>query len=233
MSYYDEIKAEIETALNNGDLEEARYLLKREFSMPYIPEDVERSLNDLKQRLRFLEADKYERKEASMDHLLHQLKGRPASQISAVNALADRNLRTIVPQLQDWLSKDPVPEAAAMLIELLAEQEIPEEFTITRDGVEYTFAADAVIPVTRSEGFLHALHLLADWLEKEPSLLELARTVLISKCYLALPLSYDASEASGLALDCVREVTDAMGMQELYEQIELKAQKNTEHRSLS
>ena len=46
-------------------------------------------------------------------------------------------------------------------------------------------------------------------------------------------VSYDASEASGLALDCVREVTDAMGMQELYEQIEQKARKTAEHRILS
>ena len=233
MSYYDEIRTEIETALNNGDLEEARYLLKREFSMPYIPEDVERQLNELNQRLRFLEADSYERKEASMEHLLHQLKGRPASQMAAVNALAERNLRTIIPEIQDWLSKDPVPEAAAMMIELLAEQEIAEEFTITKDGVEYTFAADAVTPVTRSEGFLQALHLLSSWLEKEPSLLELARTILVSKCYMALPLSYEASESAQLAKDCLSEVCEAMGMQELYDSIVKKADENAILKSLS
>lgn len=233
MSYYDEIKTEIEAALNNGDLEEARYLLKREFSMPYIPEDVEQQLKELNQKLRFLEADTYERKEASMDHLLHQLKGRPASQMAAVNALADRNLRTIVPEIQDWLSKDPVPEAAAMMIELLAEQEIADEFTIVKDGVEYTFAGDAVTPVTRSEGFLQALHLLSSWLEKEPSLLELARTVLVSRCYMALPLSYEVSEAAELARDCAREVCEAMGMMDLYAEIAHKAEENTVLKRLS
>ena len=219
MNYYDEIKTEIEQALDSGNLEEARFLLKREFSMPYIPEDAEQQLRQLEGRLRYCEAEKREHGEQSMEHLLHQLKGRPASQLAAVNALADRNLRTIVPEIQDWLSKDPVPEAAAMMIELLAEQEIAEEFTIQKNGIEYTFHGDAVTPVTRSEGFRLALNCMNQWLGKEPSLLEIAKTVLVSRCYMALPLSYEAAEAKELALQSCLEAAEAMGMQELKEQL--------------
>ena len=212
-NYYDEIAGEIEAALAENNLEEARYLLKREFSMPYIPADAEAKLKELQGKLRYLEGNADKPTEANMEHLLHQLKGRPASQIAAVNALADRNLRTVIPEIRDWLAKDPVPEAAAMMIELLAEQEIPEEFVITRDGVEYTFAADAVTPLTRSDGFRLALAALSDWLDKEPSLLELARTILVSRCYMALPLSYEAGEAVWLAEECCEEVLCSMGME--------------------
>ena len=226
MNYYDEIKAEIEQALDSGNLEEARFLLKREFSMPYIPEEDEQELRKLEGRLRYLEAEKRDPGETSMEHLLHQLKGRPASQLAAVNALADRNLRTIVPEIQDWLSKDPVPEAAAMMIELLAEQEIAEEFTIQKNGIEYEFHGDAVIPVTRSEGFRLALQCMNRWLGKEPSLLEIAKTVLVSKCYMALPLSYEAAEAKELALESCLEAADAMGMEALKKQLKEAAEQD-------
>ncbi len=233
MNYYDEIKTEIEQALDSGNLEEARFLLKREFSMPYIPEEAEQELRSLEGRLRYLESEQKDHVEKSMEHLLHQLKGRPASQLAAVNALAERNLRTVVPEIRDWLSKDPLPEAAAMMIELLAEQEIAEEFTIQKDGIEYEFCADAVTPVTRSEGFRIALAMMSSWLGKEPSLLEIAKTILVSKCYMALPLSYEVSEAKELALCCCLEAADAMGMEERKDSLKAAAEKDDTIRNLA
>ena len=188
--------------------------------MPYIPEEIETRLKQLEKDLRFAMTEKKERQEASLEHILNKLKGRPQSQLSAVNALADRNLRAIAPEIRDWLGKDPLPEAAAMMIDLLAEQEVAEEFTFTRNGVEYTFYGDAVTPVVKSEGYQKAYRMLGEWFSKEPSLYELARTVLISKCYMALPVSYEKEEADALALECAHEVTEAMGMQDLYEKIQ-------------
>ena len=40
-NYYTEIIDEIKTALEKGEIEEAEYLLKKELSMPYIPQEVE------------------------------------------------------------------------------------------------------------------------------------------------------------------------------------------------
>jgi hypothetical protein len=45
---------------------------------------------------------------------------------------------------------------------------------------------------------------------KEPSLAELARTILVSKCYMALPLSYEKEEGEQLAEACAAEVETAM-----------------------
>lgn len=220
MSYYDEILSEIKDAIAREDLDEASFLLKKEFSMPYIPSEVEAQLRQLQNEVRWQRSQKREPKEVSMEHLLHQLKGKPASQLSAVNALAERNLRSVADEIRDWLGKDPQPEAAAMMIELLAEQEVAQEFTVTRGGVEYTFYGDAVTPVTKSEGFIQAYRLLQEWLGKEPSLLDLARTVLVSKCYMALPLSYEASEGLELARQSCREVLLAMGMEEKMKEID-------------
>ena len=220
MSYYDEILTEINAAIEAGDLDEAAFLLKKELSMPYIPSETEATLTALEKEVRRRRAEKQERGEVSVEKLLNRLKGKPQSQLSAAAALCGRNLRMITAELQDWLAKDPVPEAAALLIDALAEQEIAEEFTYVKNGIEYSFSPDEVIPVARSKGFRYALELLEDWFVKDPALFEMAKSQLVRTCYLALPLSYEDAEAPELAKQCAMEVIEAMGMAEKKQEIE-------------
>ncbi len=220
MGYYDEILNEIRCAVADENYEEAAYLLKRELSMPYIPAEFETELKSLQKDVRFRQAEKEKHGELPTDALLRKLKGKPESQLNAVSILCDRNLRAITSELRDWLSKDPQPEAASLLIDALAEQEIPEEFTIVRGGIEYCFYADALTPVAKSGGFLEALRLIGTWLAKDPSLAEMARSLLVQRCYNALPISYEAQEGPELAKECVCSVLDSMGLRERVSEIE-------------
>jgi hypothetical protein len=219
MSYYDEVLNEIRCAIAEGSQEEAAFLLKRELSMPYIPSEIEEQLLALQKDLRYQTSGQKEKGELSTEALLRRLKGKPESQLRAVSALCDRNLRSITAELRDWLSKDPQPEAASLLIDALAEQEVPEEFTIVRNGVEYSFFADAVTPVAKSGGFREALRLIGLWLAKDPSLTEMARSILVQRCYLALPLSYELQEGAELASSCIQEVLVSMGMEDRMDEI--------------
>ena len=231
MGYYDEILNEIRCAVSDGNLDEAAYLLKRELSMPYIPAEFEAELKSLQKDVRYRQGEKEKRGELPTDALLRKLKGKPESQLNAVSALCDRNLRTITAELRDWLSKDPQPEAASLLIDALAEQEVPEEFTVGRGGIEYCFYADAVTPVAKSGGFLEALRLIGIWLAKDPSLAEMARSLLVQRCYNALPVSYEAEEGPELAKECACDVLESMGLTERVPEIELASE--TERRRLT
>ena len=230
MSYYDEVLNEIRCAIAEGSQEEAAFLLKRELSMPYIPSEIEEQLLALQKDLRFQSSGQNEKGELSTDALLRRLKGKPESQLRAVSALCDRNLRSITGELRDWLSKDPQPEAASLLIDALAEQEVPEEFTVVRNGVEYDFFADAVTPVARSGGFREALRLIGLWLAKDPSLAEMARSILVQRCYLALPLSYEMQEGTDLAKSCIQEVLVSMGLEERMDEILRSSEPETQQK---
>ena len=210
MGYYDEVIEEIRTALKHGDLEEAGYLLKKEFSMPYIPKDAEESLKELEKELNYRQSEKKEPTEVSLEKLLNMLRGKPQSQLRAADLLCERNLRAIAEEIRTWLSKDPLPEAAAIIMEGLAEQEVAEEFVYTKDGVEYTFFGDALTPVFRSEGFLDAWQRLQKHYMKEPSMKELAKTILIGKCFMALPVSYEKEEGEMLSEKVRGELEEAM-----------------------
>ena len=198
MDYYDEVIQEISTAVREGKLDEAAFLLKREFSMPYIPPEAEAQLRTLERELRYQRSEKRETSEIPLDRLLNMLKGRPESQLRAANLLCERNLRLITRELRDWLAKDPLPEAAALILEGLAEQEVAEEFTYAKDGVEYEFYGDALTSVSKSGGYRKALALLQKRYMKEPSMLEMAKTLLAGMCCMALPISYEEEDAAML-----------------------------------
>ncbi len=209
--YYEEIITEISTCLQNGQLDDAEYLLKRELAMPYIPAATEEKLHDLQKELIYARSSRAKEKgEKSLSELLHMLKGRPALQLAAANALQKHNLRACVSELRDYLQKDPVPEAAVLVIDALAEQEISEEFVWNREGVEYSFYADEVVPVSRCQATGPAAALLQQKLARNPSALNMAMTLLAGKIYMALPLTYEAEEAGALADEVIRELNSML-----------------------
>jgi hypothetical protein len=188
-NYYDEIINEIKQKITQGKAEEALTMVNKELSMPYIPSDVEPLLRKLKRDLLYQVSEKKGSTEMSLDELLTRLHGRPEEQLSAAVALSRRNLRECLPEIQDWLSRDPLEQAGALIVEAIAEQQIGEEFVWQRKGVEYTFYGDGLTPVAESRGFLKAEELLQEWLSNDhPDLYEMAKKLLVQEVYMFLPL---------------------------------------------
>jgi hypothetical protein len=219
-NYYQEILQEIQKAIDSGDYEEAWFLLKRELEMPYIPLEVEKKLKEMARDVRSARQEKKDPGEPDLETLLRQLKGQPKSQLAAAGMLCSRNLRECLNEIKDWLRKDPQPEAAALIIDALAEQGIDDEFEFNKNGVEYTFWSSDVIPAVKSEGFRYGDEWLRRWLVHYPQYYEMARTLLIHEVYLFLPLSYEKDEAEDLAYMCLKQVADAMGDQSVLHEVD-------------
>lgn len=206
MNYYEEILNDIQRALDKQELEEAGFLLKRELEMPYIPKEYEDALLEKKKEYLYLKGNKTTSHTESLESLLHKLKGKPQSQLYAAEKLFEHNLRTCIEPLQDYLSKDPVPEAASLVIEALIEQEINAEFVYTKDGIEYTFYPDSLTPLMRSPGFFGALKRCEKELSKNPSVQEMVKTLIIKEAYARLPMEIEEEESEALFDQCYKEV---------------------------
>lgn len=218
-NYYTETIEEIKQLLQQEKYDDANFLLRKELEMPYIPQEVEKELKQLQKECTFYQHSKTEDKEESMDTLLRKLKGKPQVQLSAADALSSRNLRACIPEIQDWLSKDPQPEAAALMIEALGEQEIDEEFVFIKNGVEYSFSGEDITPVGKSEGFLEADTCLKEWFLHYPDYEAMAHTLLVHEVYTFLPLSYEKGEGKALAKMIAERVLDLMEDEELKKQL--------------
>ena len=114
---------------------------------------------------------------------------------------------------------DPYPEAAALIVEAIAEQEIQDEFIWNKDGVEYTFYGDSLVPCSHSKGFLKANALLNQWLNKNPDMYEMAKTMLVHDVFMFLPLSYEEDEGQSLAFDILEEITRMMDRNDILEDV--------------
>lgn len=205
-NYYDEILQEIQDLIDHKQYQEAFVLLKREKSMPYIPRDIEVKLDRMIKDIRYLMSDKKSNTEVDIDTLLEALRGNSQEQLLACNELSKKNLRDCTAEIKEYLSDDPFTEAAAILVESIAEQEIQEEFTWNKDHVEYTFYGDSITPCAKSKGFLQALKLLESWFSKNPDMFEMSKTLLIHEVFVFLPLSYDEDDAESLAYDIAEQI---------------------------
>ena len=145
--------------------------------------------------------------------------GKTAEQMIGIIDLMNMEADIYYDEMGQDMRVEPIPEDMvekaqeyrAAMIEAIAEQQINEEFVLLKDGVEYTFWGDDVVPVSESRGFQKALQYLEEWLGNNcPDLFEMSRTLLIHEVYLFLPLSYEEEEGKDLALEVVREVSSLM-----------------------
>lgn len=218
-NYYDEILNEIRKCIENKEYAEAMVLLKKELSMPYIPDEAEIQLKDLMKEAKYQMNESKTEKETSLDTLLEMLHGKAEQQLASAAQLSKRNLRDLSEEIQEYLQNDPYEEAAVFLIEAIAEQQIKEEFIWNRNGVEYSFYGDSVIPCAESKGFLKANAYLKEWFDKNPDMYEMAKILLVHEVYMFLPLSYDEGEGFTLAFEIFENVCEMMGADDLLEKM--------------
>ena len=211
-SYYDEITETIRQTLQNGDAAAAEALLRQELSMPYIPSDYEKTFRSLYKEVQRMKAEEKPASQRTLDDLLDHLHQSAQAQLQAAAELRGHNLRSCIEPLQDYLRDDPLPEAAALVIEALAEQKITEPFTLNKDGMTYEFYPDEVILPNEAEGFKEAMHLLEQiYGSNRPDVLHLCRTLLVHDVYLYLPLSYEKEEAAWLVHNTAQQISEMMG----------------------
>lgn len=230
-NYYDEVIQEIKDEIQNKHYAEALVLLKKELSMPYIPKEAEDQFYALLHELKFQMSDQKNTYERNIDDILDGLHGTSEQQLIACSQLIKRNLREYVEDIQNYLKDDPYTDAAALLVESISEQEIQDEFVWNKDGVEYTFYGDSITPCSKSSGFLQANRFLQQWLDKNPDMYEMAKSLLIHEVFLFLPLSYEEDEGESLAFDIVENICQMMGREDLLEEIKSKIHFHNEYQS--
>ncbi len=230
-NYYDEVIQEIKDEIQNKHYAEALVLLKKELSMPYIPKEAEDQFYALLHELKFQMSDQKNTYERNIDDILDGLHGTSEQQLIACSQLIKRNLREYVEDIQNYLKDDPYTDAAALLVESISEQEIQDEFVWDKDGVEYTFYGDSITPCSKSSGFLQANRFLQQWLDKNPDMYEMAKSLLIHEVFLFLPLSYEEDEGESLAFDIVENICQMMGREDLLEEIKSKIHFHNEYQS--
>ena len=210
-NYYEECIEKISAFIQEGKLEEAEHLLKEELSMPYIPAFAEKQFVELQRQLHGLLS------KTGFSGVLPSeiedalLSEDPQRQLMAVQSLAQYSCRSYIEPIQAFFDLKPDAKIQALMIDILIEQQINEEFDIEHDGMELTFIPLYQERPHETDGYLRAVDLLNEWFENEnPTLCAMCQQVLIQECFLMLPMAFDEEEALSLVLSIVEYVSNSL-----------------------
>lgn len=207
MHYYDELFENLDLFIRNKEYKKAKELLDNELSMPYIPSNVLEKLKEYyelipKETVKFSLND---------DELIEYLKGNEEKQLIAVACLNKKNLRDYIDICNEYLKSNGFINAKVLLIDSLIKQDIGDDIYYVNDGVEYTFIPKFIMSIEESDGFITAIKRLNDLFMKEPSMLEIAKSLVYKECLLSLPINLDDTEGEQLAINVYEYVKNAFG----------------------
>lgn len=204
MNYYEETLNKIEELINTNHKDEALEIINEELKQIYIPKDFNEKLisyyNDLKPK---------SKKELNDDEIVEYLNNDNEHQLFAVSYLDKKNLRDYIDICNDYLCGKGFINAKVLLIDSLIRQEISEEIKMINEGIEYTFIPKYIWPIEISEGYESGIKYLNEHYLKEPSKLEIAKSLLFKEAMLILPLNLENSEGIIKAKNIIKYVDDA------------------------
>ena len=209
MDYYTEILNDLEKLLADGQYDDALFMIRSELRMPYVPPDFKEKLEEMEKRIP--RSDEHTVKVPDEDKIRELLKGDAESQMYAVYSLTNQNLRKHKVLIDDVFSSDILPQAKDILIYALIEQEISEEFTLNKNGLEYRFVPRYCLLPEESDGYQEAVKQLKEIYLHEPSLYQFAIDLLQEKCFSHLPLGYEAEESGQLVEAITGELAKMFG----------------------
>lgn len=204
MNYYDEILLKIEKLINDNK-EEARKLVENELSQPYIPREVEEKLLNYKQELK----ESSIKKELSDEDIVEYLNGSKEKQLLAVSVLDGKNLRDYIEICNEYLKGDGFINAKVLLVDSLIRQEIGDDIYLNKDGLEFNFIPKFQLSIEESDGFISGNKYLEDHYLKDPSKLQMAKSLLYKELMLQLPINVEDSEGIIIAKDIIEYIEDA------------------------
>ena len=205
MNYYDETLDKIENLLKEKKEELALELIKDELKQTYIPKEFENKLYE------YLDLIKPQNiiKSISDEEIEEFLYSTNEKQLLAVDALNKRNLRDYIDICNKYLCSNAYLNAKVLLVDSLIRQEINEDIKMNNNGIEYEFIPKFLLPVEESDGFISGIKYLNENYLKEPSKLELAKSLLYKEMILLLPINQDENEGLIIAQNIIKYIDNA------------------------
>ena len=222
----------IEQKINEHAYEEALALVLEELSMPYIPKLYhERFLSLHEQLKQAMQSTNTTQTFYDDEALLGLLTKDEHAQLKALDQLSRMNLRNKSELIQLFFDRLNDPIFLRLLIRILIEQQLHDEFTFKDEGVEYQIIPASLALPEDGDGYQAAEQLIKLWCEKNPSMERLCMDRLVYMGLAQLPLVYTEDEGDDLAYAILEDVASKLLNPEDWEQ--LKSQLFTGDNGLS
>ena len=102
-NYYQEMLNEISRLIETESYDQAQGIVREELSMPYVPQTVQKQLQEFARELKTLTRSEKRPSVISRDQLQVSLAGGGEKAVDAINQLADVNIRNYLDIIEDYL----------------------------------------------------------------------------------------------------------------------------------
>lgn len=209
-SYQNQIQW-IEQKINEHAYEEALALVLEELSMPYIPKLYhERFLSLYEQLKQLMQSPNVKLSVYDDEMLLELLTKDEHAQLKALDQLSRMNLRNKSDLIQTFFERIEDPLMARLLVRILIEQQLHDEFIFNLEGVDYQIIPASLALPEEGDGYQTAEHLIKTWCEKNPSMERLCLDRLVYMGLVQLPLVYTEDEGEDLAYAILEDVASKL-----------------------
>jgi len=213
-NYYIETLAKIKTLLSQNQTKEAFSIINEELSMPYIPDWFSKELQSFS-----IEFDDSDNKSLVHDEekLASFLKGDLTEQLMAVAFLSKLNCRNYNSIISDYFKTNPSRSAGGLLISILIEQTVDNEYCYRQDNKKHCFNPKNLVLPQDTKGYQLCYKRLNELLGVDyPSELLLAQESLIVYSFGILPVKIEEVEVEDLVATIVYKVFAGLKQEKLH-----------------
>lgn len=204
--YYEIFGYVINSLINKEEFDSALDLLNEELSMPYIPQNYEHIINDLYddvvalKQVHLTKNNAYKLYDENNVKEILQHDNDYFNLFEIVNDLHRYNIRNLVESIQIFLKRNVSSILKSMVLEEYLNQEISQTLIVEKNNLEFEYLASSNTYVENDENYQKTIDILVDRLDKTPSFLEMALSIIYSYAYIIYPLTIDEDEILYLAL---------------------------------
>lgn len=208
-TYYDVVAMQLSILKELEEFEDAINIVVEELSMPYIPYQYETTYNaaydDLLLAKQEMNQDNVSSNiifsEEDIESILQKEQSNEDLLYLAIEQMQKLNIRRLVPSIRMFLQNPNTPPfAKSLLIELMVEQDIDEDFVMIKEGVEYDVNPSYAPMVLQQEHVYTVLELLSSHVEDEnPSLFMMCEQFANYYFYSVYPKYIDETDAQVIA----------------------------------
>ena len=179
--------------------------------MHYIPKLYHESFLSLHEQLKYvMQSTNITQTFYADDALLSLLTKDEHAQLKALDQLSRMNLRNKWELVQLFFERLEDPVLMRLLIRILIEQQLHDEFTFRIEGVTYEIIPASLALPEEGEGYQEAQKLLNAWCEKNPSMGRLCLDRLVYMGLAQLPFVYSEDEGEDLANAILEDVASKL-----------------------
>lgn len=212
MNYYDDLLCEIKQLLSESKLNEALERLNVELRMPYIPREIEEKMKNIRNEIQVELKDDNSRMVIPTDEELEELLFSKSleEEMMAIQYIRKLRIDTYLGLLKNYLLNPIYDDVQSLIIYLLIECGLNDEFSAKRDGMEITFIPKYCELPEESDGYVFGIEYFDDVIQKEPSLYKMCVDLLHMRLLKYLPMSYEEEEVPLLCQGIIYSVYKAM-----------------------